>query len=171
MLTEKSPFSDTFRMEAVVLCGIQGAGKSTLCHRYYADSHIRINYDMLRTRNRESILLAACIKAKQPFVVDATNPTASDRARYLRPAAEAGFYLVAIEFVVPFADALHRNAQRQGKSRIPDNAIRATRNRFETPSFSEGFDGIWQAQVIGGEFRFREVPRVDAVQPETITRL
>ena len=34
---------------------------------------------MLKTRHRESILIAACIEAKQPFVIDNTNPTPKER--------------------------------------------------------------------------------------------
>lgn len=146
-----------FRLEAVVLSGIQGAGKSTFCRRYYTDTHIRINYDMLRTRRREHILLTACIEARQPFVVDATNPTADDRARYLQPAAQAGFYLIGIEFVVPIADALTRNAHRSGKARVPDKAIRATRNRLERLSFDEGFDEIWRVEIFGTDFLLTKV--------------
>jgi predicted kinase len=71
-------------MEAIILSGIQGAGKSTLCRERYWDSHIRISYEMLRTRHREKVLLEACLFAKQSFVVDATNPTPADRARSLR---------------------------------------------------------------------------------------
>ena len=47
--------------------------------------------DMLRTRNREAILVRACIEARQRFVVDNTNPTQADRARYVVPARAAGF--------------------------------------------------------------------------------
>ena len=61
-------------MEAIILCGLQGAGKSTYCRERYWDSHIRINLDMLRTRHRDKLMFTSCIKAKQSFVVDATNP-------------------------------------------------------------------------------------------------
>lgn len=150
-------FCERFRLEAVVLSGIQGAGKSTFCRRYYADTHIRINYDMLRTRRRESILLAACIEARQPFVVDATNPTAGDRARYLQPAARGGFYLIGIEFLTPLADALARNLRRSGKAQVPEKAIRATRNRMDPLSFAEGFDEIWRVEIDGADFRLTKV--------------
>lgn len=134
-------------MEAIILCGPQGAGKSTFCRERYWDSHVRINYDMLRTRRREAILLAACIEARQPFVVDATNPAALDRARYLLPAASAGFRLVGIEFRVATETALVRNAGRMGRARVPDKAVWATARKMESLSFAEGFDEIWLAHV------------------------
>lgn len=139
--------TETDGVEAIILCGLQGAGKSTFCRERYWDSHVRINYDMLRTRRREAILLAACIEARQPFVVDATNPTALDRARYLLPAASAGFRLVGIEFRIAPELALVRNARREGRRRVPDKAIWATRKKFEPLAFSEGFDEIWLAGV------------------------
>lgn len=43
-----------------------------------------INLDTLKTRNRERILLAACLEAKQPFVLDNTNLTREVRADTLR---------------------------------------------------------------------------------------
>lgn len=61
-------------MEAILLCGIQATGKSTFCRERLFSSHVRLNLDMLKTRHREDVLLRACIEAKQPFVIDNTNP-------------------------------------------------------------------------------------------------
>jgi hypothetical protein len=74
-------------MQAVIFCGIQGTGKSTFYLRRFFDTHVRINLDMLRTRHREWQLVRASVEAKQPFVVDNTNPTAAERARYILPAS------------------------------------------------------------------------------------
>lgn len=144
-----SPFADVFRLEAVILSGVQGAGKSTFCREHYWDTHVRINYDMLRTRRRESLLLAACIEACQPFVIDATNPTAEDRARYLAPAGQAGFYCIGIEFAIATDRALARNRQRSGKARVPDKALWATLSRKMPLTYAEGFDEIWLAEDGG----------------------
>ena len=66
--------------------GIQGAGKSTFFKERFFDTHVRINLDMLKTRHREAILLDACIRAKQRFVVDNTNVRPSSvRAISCRP--------------------------------------------------------------------------------------
>ena len=76
-------------MDAVLLIGIQGSGKSWFFNERFRDTHVRLNLDMLRTRHRESVLLKACIDTQQPFVVDNTNPTIQDRARYIEPAKQA----------------------------------------------------------------------------------
>ena len=41
-------------MEIIILMGIQASGKSTFYRQKFADSHIRINLDMLKTRHRWS---------------------------------------------------------------------------------------------------------------------
>jgi len=81
--------------EAVIFVGVQGAGKSTFYRERFFDTHVRINLDMLRTRRREQLLFEACLEAGQSFVVDNTNPTPADRARYVAPARERGFRVIA----------------------------------------------------------------------------
>jgi predicted kinase len=70
-------------MEAVVLIGIQGSGKSTFCRDRFGGSHVHINLDTLKTRHREDRLLQECLDEKRPFVVDNTNPTTEVRRRYI----------------------------------------------------------------------------------------
>lgn len=137
-------------MEAVILSGLQAAGKSTLCRERYWDTHVRINYDMLRTRNREWLLLSACIEARQPVVIDATNPTAEDRARYILPCKCAAFRIIGVEFHVDVETAIARNARRIGRARVPEVAIRATAGKMQPLNEAEGFDEIWLAGDMDG---------------------
>lgn len=145
-------------MEAIILSGIQGAGKSTYCRERLWETHIRINYDMLKTRHRESLLVEAMIAAKQPFVVDNTNATVVDRARYLLPLRNAGFRVIGMEFIVPVDEALQRNSGREGKRRIPENAIRATKRRLEPLGYQEGFNQILHVHSLDGmQFQIEEI--------------
>ncbi|MGB9244524.1 MAG: AAA family ATPase [Candidatus Acidiferrales bacterium] len=134
-------------MEAVILVGVQGAGKSTFYGERFFDTHVRINLDMLRTRKREQLLLSACLDAGQSFVVDNTNPQASDRARYIAPARAKGFRVIAYFFDVPLRDAMHRNNQRKVRQKIPPVAVAGTHKKLEPPHKSEGFDQIFTVQV------------------------
>jgi predicted kinase len=134
-------------MEAVILVGVQGAGKSTFYRQRFFDTHVRINLDMLRTRRRERSLFAACLETGQSFVIDNTNPKASDRARYIRPARERGFLVVAYVFEVELRDAIRRNNQRESKQKIPANAVASTFRKLEFPTASEGFDRIFLVSV------------------------
>ena len=40
-------------MDMVIFIGIQATGKSTFFQEQFADTHVRVNLDMLRTRHRE----------------------------------------------------------------------------------------------------------------------
>ena len=106
-------------MEAVIFIGIQATGKSSFYLASFWRTHVRLNMDMLKTRHREALLLWACVEAKQAFVVDNTNPSASERARYITPARAAGFRVTGYYFRSSVADALRRNSLRTGTERIP----------------------------------------------------
>ena len=129
-------------MEAAVFIGIQGAGKTTFYLAHFFRSHVRIGLDMLRTRHREAILVRACIEAKQRFVVDNTNPSVAERARYLTPARAAGFRTVAYYFPPDVEACLERNAGRPERERVPAKGLLGTRRRLEVPTLSEGFDRL-----------------------------
>lgn len=129
-------------MEAVILIGAPGSGKSTFYRQHFVDSHVRINLDMLRTRHRERVLLRACLSARIAFVVDNTNVMASERAAYIRPALEQGFEVKGYLFTAPLADCLERNAAREGAARIPDAGVRGRHGALELPSFAEGFSAL-----------------------------
>ena len=136
-------------MEAVIFCGIQGTGKSTFYKQRFADTHVRINLDMLRTRRREAILLNACLEAKQRFVVDNTNPTIAARRIYTEPALAEGFRLVAFHFDSPVTDAISRNLGRPKEERVLPGSIVRTLKGLEPPTKEEGFDEIFVVHVDG----------------------
>lgn len=134
-------------MEAVIFIGIQGSGKSTFYRERFFDTHVRINLDMLRTRRREQILFDACLAAQQSLVIDNTNPTKADRARYIAAARNAGFRIIAYFFNSTVRDAIQRNNQRKLKAKIPPVAIAGTYKKLEPPSIDEGFDEIFTVEV------------------------
>lgn len=77
-------------MEAVVFVGLQASGKSSFYKERFFSTHVRISLDLLRTRNRERRLMTVCLETQQPFVIDNTNPTREERAKYVR-LTKAGF--------------------------------------------------------------------------------
>ena len=140
-------------MEAIIFIGIQATGKSTFFQQRFSDTHVRINLDMLKTRNRERILLAACLEARQPFVIDNTNLTRQSRAGYIRQAKAAGFSLTGYYFKSALQAALERNRRRSGKSLIPEKGIISARRKLELPAFDEGFDQLFYVKIAeDGQF-------------------
>jgi predicted kinase len=144
-------------MEMIIFIGIQATGKSEFYKRNFYKTHIRVNLDMLRTRNREKILVNACIAAKQPLVIDNTNPTAADRAKYIRLAKEAGFSVTGYYFRSSIEEAKVRNSKREGKECLPLRALLATRKKLEFPTLEEGFDKLYYVSIPGkGNFHVEE---------------
>ena len=140
-------------MEAILFIGIQASGKSTFFRERFFDTHVRINLDMLKTRNRERILVEACIAALQRFVVDNTNATAEERARYLAPARAAGFRTIGYFFEPdPHASVL----RNEGRPRqVPPRGIFGTLKRLEPLSPVEGFDELHRVRLSDGGFVVR----------------
>jgi len=130
-------------MEAVILCGLQGSGKTTLYRDRFIETHVRVSMDLLRTRAREAAFLKLCLETKMPFVVDNTNPTVADRARYVTPAREAGFKVVAYLVEVDPAAAFANNAARARV--VPASGLRDVARRFVRPAPEEGIDELWHA--------------------------
>jgi predicted kinase len=140
-------------MEAIVLCGVQASGKTTLYRDRFLATHVRISMDLLRTRARETAFLTLCLETHQPLVVDNTNPTPAERRRYVEPARAAGFRVIGYLVEVDPSVALARNAERAGRARIPHGGVAGTMRRFIRPSLEEGFDELWHATAAPDGWR------------------
>jgi predicted kinase len=144
-------------MEIVLFVGIPASGKSTFYRQRFFDTHIRINLDMLRTRHRETVLLEACLAAKQPFVVDNTNVTREERSRYIAPARAAGFRVVGYYFQSSIGMSIERNAGRTLARPVPVKGIAAKYYRLQIPALDEGFDQLYYVTVAPeGSFSVQE---------------
>jgi predicted kinase len=130
-------------MEAVVLCGIQGSGKTTLYRDRYAATHVHVSLDDLGSRAREAAMVATCVAQRQPFVVDSTNPGPADRGRYVAAARAAGYRVVCVLVEVEPAVARARNAARPAP--VPWGSAARTARRFVRPAAAEDFDELLHA--------------------------
>jgi predicted kinase len=134
-------------MEVVIFVGVQGSGKTSFYRDHFFDTHVRISLDMLRTRQREQTLLAACLRTRQPLVIDNTNPLPDDRARYIGPARAAGFRVTGYFFETSLDEAIRRNHKRHGKKRIPVPGVASTFRKLQPPTRAEGFDALYTVTI------------------------
>jgi predicted kinase len=136
-------------MQLIIFVGVQASGKSTFYKQYFYNTHLRLNLDMLKTRHRENMLFEACLASKTKMIIDNTNPTKEDRARYMQRAKNADFEVIAYYFETDLKSTLERNSQRIGKANIPEVGVRATYKKLEVPSLDEGFDEIFKIKIVG----------------------
>lgn len=136
----------------VILTGIQGSGKTTFCRQFLQDL-VHVNLDTLHTRHKEALLIEECIAQGRSFVVDNTNPTRLDRARYISSAKAGGYRIIGYYMESRLQECIVRNNLRTGKARLPAKAIAATSNRLELPDFSEGFDELYYVANDGENMR------------------
>ena len=135
--------------EAAVLCGIQGAGKSTFYIARFFQTHVRISQDLLRTPNRMQRMLDLCLETRQPFAVDRVNATPEDRRPFVEAARAAGFMVAAYWVDAPPGVAIERNAARAGRARVPVKAVLGSHRRLVAPAPEEGFDAVWHVRADG----------------------
>lgn len=143
-------------MEAVIFCGIQATGKTTFFKEHFFKTHVRISLDQLNTRNKELKFIETCINTSHPFVIDNTNPSEEERAKYIAIAKANKFKVTGYYFQSKLADALERNTQRSGKERVPEIGIKGTFKRLSLPSFNEGFDELYYVSVEDNIFTVKE---------------
>ena len=93
-----------------------------------------------------------CIDEAASFVIDNTNPTRSDRERYITAAKNAGYHVVGYYFRSAISESITRNAERTGRAYVPKTAIMHTHAILELPSSDEGFDELYYVHIENGEF-------------------
>ena len=127
----------------VIMIGIQGSGKSEYVKRFLSEDYVHVSLDILHTRKKERLLIEECLSSGKSFVVDNTNPTQEERARYIPEAKEHGYRVIGIFVQSVLKDCIERNSRREGKTCVPVNAIACTSNRLEMSDYSEGFDELY----------------------------
>jgi predicted kinase len=152
-------FEEAFKKTktCVILIGLQASGKTTFYQQYLKGSCEHISLDILHTRNKERQAVEECIRRGESFAVDNTNPTIAERQKYIQAAHDAGYQVIGCYFKSGISECAQRNAQREGKAKVPDVAIFATSNKLELPSLAEGFDRLYYVSISpGGMFDIEE---------------
>ncbi len=133
-------------LELIILVGLPGSGKSTYYRAHFAATHAHVSKDLMpnarRRDDRQEREIAAALSEGKSVVVDNTNPTADVRAPFIALGRRHGARIVAVYFETDVKTAIMRNRRREGKARVPDVAIFATRKKLVAPTLEEGFDEV-----------------------------
>lgn len=152
--------------ECVILVGLPASGKTTFYRERFVPTHDHISKDLMRhnrkPQRRQEQLLAASLGEGRSVVIDNTNPSVAVRAPLIAVARANGARVIGYVFRTEAADALRRNRAREGRFRVPDVAIFATRKKLEPPSYSEGFDELYEVRLDESRRRFDVTPVADA---------
>lgn len=138
-----------------IMIGIQASGKSHFVMAYLAD-YTRINLDTLHTRNKEKLALEEAIKNGENIVIDNTNPTIEDRARYISAVSGHGYKTEGYFMQSRLQECIERNEHRPEKEKVTSYAIAATSNKLELPDYKEGFDNLYFVSFAGGKTEIQE---------------
>jgi predicted kinase len=133
-------------MELVLFIGLQGSGKSSFYRERFAGTHVLVSKDLWpharRRESRQRRLISEALAAGRSVVVDNTNPAIEGRAPLIALGRAHGAHVVGYAFESRLEDCLARNAQRDGRARVPEVALYATRKVLQWPSRAEGFDAL-----------------------------
>jgi predicted kinase len=147
-------------MELIILMGLQASGKSTFYRSHFAATHAHVSKDLLRNNKkpgrRQMQLVEEALQAGQSVVVDNTNPTPREREPLIRLGHEYGAGVIGYYFESETRSSIERNKTRSGKARVPDVAIYVTSKKLVRPTYTEGFDKLYDvciADDVGFEVR------------------
>lgn len=133
-------------MELVLFIGLQASGKSSFYRARLAATHELVSKDLMpnnpRPERRQRQLVEAALARGVSVVVDNTNPTPEVRAPVIAIGRAFGAEIVGYWFDATAGACLARNRQREGRARVPDIAIFATRKILTPPALAEGFDRL-----------------------------
>jgi predicted kinase len=137
-------------LECIILIGLPGAGKSTFYRERFA-GYAHISKDLWPNASgreaRQQKLIDDTLAAGKSIVVDNTNPTAAERARIITAAKNRDARLIGYFIDVSTRAAVARNANRTGKSKVPNVAIFTTAKRLQPPQLTEGFDELFRVEL------------------------
>ncbi|MBZ4421024.1 ATP-binding protein [Myxococcus sp. RHSTA-1-4] len=148
-------------MELVLFIGLQGSGKSSFYRQRFAGTHVLVSKDLWpharRKEARQRRYISEALAAGRPVVVDNTNPSPEVRAPLISLGREHGARVIGYSFASDLKLCLARNAQREGRARVPEVALFATVKLLRRPERAEGFDVLYHVTLSAeGGFRVEE---------------
>ena len=138
--------------EIIIFIGIPASGKSTFYEQNFAATHIHISLDVLNTRNQENKMLEETLASGKSCVIDNTNVSVFERAKYIESGKRYGYKVIGYYFRSSIDECRIRNDRRQGKNQVPEVALRNKAAHLERPSMQEGFDELYYVKIVDDKF-------------------
>jgi predicted kinase len=82
------------------------------------------------------------LAAGRSVVVDNTNPSRETRAPLIALGRRHAAKIVGTFFDTDARTCIMRNREREGRARVPNVAIFATKKKLQVPEIDEGFDEL-----------------------------
>eukprot|EP00331_Platyophrya_macrostoma_P032117 CAMPEP_0176443550 /NCGR_PEP_ID=MMETSP0127-20121128/22504_1 /TAXON_ID=938130 /ORGANISM="Platyophrya macrostoma, Strain WH" /LENGTH=610 /DNA_ID=CAMNT_0017828829 /DNA_START=72 /DNA_END=1904 /DNA_ORIENTATION=- len=132
--------------EMVIFCGFPGCGKSTFFQRFFSNAgYQHVNRDTLKTPEKCVAAATAALAQKRSVVIDNTNPSPEDRAKYISVAKKANVPVRCFVFLHDSALANHMNILRARlgiTARVSSIAYNMFKSKFQAPTVEEGFTEV-----------------------------
>ena len=138
--------------EIIIFIGIPASGKSTFYEQNFAATHICISLDILHTRNQENKMLEETLTSGKSCVIDNTNISAAERAKYIEAGKKHKYKVIGYYFRSSIDECRIRNDRRQGKKRVPEVALLDKAAHLDRPSMQEGFDELYYVKIVDDKF-------------------
>jgi predicted kinase len=158
-----------------VLSGLPGSGKDTYVRTVLKDyAHVSLDVtreamDVAPTDNQGRVaqaIVEACrvhLRAKSPFVFNATNLTRLQRAKIITLAIAYDAHVAVHAFDLP--EARIRKQNRERAASVPERVLDSMIEKWEPPTLLEAHDVVW----IGSDFR--PLPKPETVAAEAAQTL
>ncbi|OBT46568.1 hypothetical protein VE00_01861 [Pseudogymnoascus sp. WSF 3629] len=156
--TEEPPFVPSSELEIVLFVGSPGSGKSTFYHTHLPPPYVRINQDLLKTRDKCLKAARARLEEGVSVVIDNTNPDEATRKYWVDLAREVGVGIRCVHFVTEggvcrhndVVRALNREMNPEKRTILPNIAFTSFNSKYRPPTLQEGFKEVTEVK-----FQFR----------------
>lgn len=148
--------------EIIILVGIPGSGKTTYAKNLIDNkgglnyvSRDKVRFEIIKEEDeyfsKENVVFSEFIRRIQSsidrnesVIVDATNLSKPSRQKLITNLSfdKSAFKLKALVFTTNLQTCINRNSKREGRERVPEQAIKNMAKSFSIPKEEEGFDEV-----------------------------